>query len=240
MNTECLKNISALIGGSVWPLPEIYESDLLQSDFQYMQSLDKNKFAWGTSSLLFRAKRAILTEYLKYISALIRGSVWPMPDIMRVIWCSQIFSICKAGTRKSSHGTSNLLLGMVTECLKNIFALIGGSVSPIPEIMRVIGCGQIFGIYRAWTRTSSHEEWVACYLGWKGHGQRMPKNISALIGGGVWPIPEIMRVICCCQIFGIYRAWNWSSSHNEQVACYLGQKGHGHRMPKKHFCTNPG
>ena len=157
MNTECLKNISALIGGSVWPLPEIYESDLLQSDFQYMQSLDKNKFAWGTSSLLFRAKRAMLTEYLKYISALIRGSVWPMPDIMRVIWCSQIFSICKAGTRTSSHGTSNLLLGMVTECLKNIFALIGGSVSPIPEIMRVIGCGQIFGIYRAWTRTSLHD-----------------------------------------------------------------------------------
>ena len=27
------------------------------------------------------------------------------------------------------------------------------------------------------------------------------------------------------------------SLHGERVSCYLGGKGHGHRMPKKHFCT---
>ena len=173
---------------------------------------------------------------------------------------------------------------------KKISALIRGSVSSIPQIMRVIPCRQIFGIFRAWTMVSPHEEGVACSLGPKGHGHRMPKNISAqirgkcetntwkyesdplqsdfwhiqsldkdvfawwtsnlqiiakghgrrmalkknsaLIGGSVWQIPEFMRVICCNQIFSIFRAWTRTISHNEQVACYLGQKGHGHRMPK--------
>ena len=51
------KNIFALIGGSVWTLPEIL-SDRLQSDFQCMQSLDEDEFEWGMSSWLFEAKRA--------------------------------------------------------------------------------------------------------------------------------------------------------------------------------------
>ena len=126
---------------------------------------------------------------------------------------------------------------MVSDCLKNISALIGGSVWPVPEIMRVICCGQIFGICRAWTRMSSPDEWVACCLGQKGHGHRMPKYISALIGGSAWPIPEIMRVIHCGQIFSICRAWTRKSSHNEWEACYLGRKGHGHRMPKQTTTT---
>ena len=74
---------------------------------------------------------------------------------------------------------------MVTECLKNNSALIGDSVCPIPEIKRVICCGQIFSICRAWTR-SSHNERVACYLVQKGHGHRIPKknNFCTIRGGG--------------------------------------------------------
>ena len=98
--------------------------------------------------------------------------------------------------------------------------------------MRVISCGQIFSIGRAWTRMRLHNEQIACYLGQKGHGQRMPKNNSALIGGNVWPIPKIMRLICWHQIFGIFRAWTRMSSDREQVACYLVQKEPGHRIPK--------
>ena len=153
---------------------------------------------------------------------------------------------------------------------------------PIPEIMRVICCGQIFSICRAWTRTSSHEEWVAGYLRRKGHSHTMPKNLSALIGAvcnqylklwewsvvvrflaysengwrrvrmmnvylaikgekcmdteclknifplirsSVWPINEIMRVIYCGQIFSKCRAWTRTSLHNEQVHCCLVEKG---------------
>ena len=58
---------------------------------------------------------------------------------------------------------------MVTECVKNFFALIGDSVGKLYEIMRLICYGQIFNICRAWTRKSSHEEQVACSLERKVH-----------------------------------------------------------------------
>ena len=157
------------------------------------------------------------------------GSVWQIPDIMRVICCGQIFSICRAWTKESSH--EKLVAGYYGRkshghrMPKNIFALIGCSVWPIPEIMRVICCGENFRICRAWTRMSSHDEREVCYKWGKGHGHRMPKNISALIRISVWPLPEIMRVICCSQIFSICKAWTRKSSINEWVICYLGERG---------------
>ena len=170
--------------------------------------------------------------------------MWPIPEITRVIHCGKSFGIFRTWTGTCSQDEREACYlgrkGHRNRMPKKISALIRGSVSSIPQIMRVIPCRQIFGIFRAWSMVSPHEELVACSLGPKGHGHRMPKNISAQIGGSVWPIPEIMRVICCRQIFSICRAWTRTSSHNEHVACYLGRKGHGHRMPEKHFCTNRG
>ena len=170
--------------------------------------------------------------------------MWPIPEIIGVICCCKIFGICRAWNRRSSHdeGVACYLGRKVPGhwMPKKIFCTNQGSVWPIPEIMRLICWHQIFGIFRAWTRMSSDGEQVACYLVQKEPGHRMPKNICALIIFSVWPIPEIMRVIHCRQIFFIFWERMIMSSHEEWLAGYLGQKGHGHRMPKKHFCTKWG